>query len=267
MPAADRIVTLLDTFFHQGPNGKHKCLVFELLGPTIYFLVKWLSDDGGLDERMEPETMLKITKQLLEAVACLHKSGHQLSKHCFHEPETDKAVKKEDSQIIGQPNLEELIRLDGKPIDPSMPEQLIEAAGWNDWLDEDDEDIRLIDFTQTFAHGNEPAELSQLPGLECPETIFTDSFDYRVNLWRVGYTELPEEWETKWAQMQEEAGREPHTIPRGSDERSVLEQKFHDGIHDPSLRQLLPIIKGLMRFRPSDRMEASSALELLESFY
>jgi hypothetical protein len=47
--------------------------------------------------------------------------------------------------------------------------------------------------------------------------------------------------------------------------RSKLEQKFHDRVHDPSLKVLLPVIKGLMKFLPSDRMEASEALQLLDS--
>lgn len=49
-------------------------------------------------------------------------------------------------------------------------------------------------------------------------------------------------------------------------EASPLEKRFDDLVEnplDPPLRPLLPVIKGLTRFRPSDRMAASQALELL----
>lgn len=49
-------------------------------------------------------------------------------------------------------------------------------------------------------------------------------------------------------------------------EASPIEKCFDDLVEDPldpPLRALLPVIKGLMRFRPSDRMPASQALELL----
>lgn len=33
------IIQLLDGFLHEGPNGTHQCLVFELLGPTLANIV------------------------------------------------------------------------------------------------------------------------------------------------------------------------------------------------------------------------------------
>lgn len=45
-----------------------------------------------------------------------------------------------------------------------------------------------------------------------------------------------------------------------------LEKKFDELVQDPrdlSLRPLLPVIKGLVRFRTSDRLSAAQALELV----
>lgn len=47
-----------------------------------------------------------------------------------------------------------------------------------------------------------------------------------------------------------------------------VEKKFGDlqAVQDPldiSLQPLMPVIKGLMRFQPSDRLSASQALELI----
>jgi serine/threonine protein kinase len=69
---SENIIKLLDSFSHQGPNGNHQCLVFELLGPTIDHVV---ADYARSEDRLEPEVILKITRQLLRAVASMHKAG------------------------------------------------------------------------------------------------------------------------------------------------------------------------------------------------
>lgn len=35
-----RVVRLLDRFFHEGPHGKHMCMVFETLGDNLLALIK-----------------------------------------------------------------------------------------------------------------------------------------------------------------------------------------------------------------------------------
>lgn len=42
-----------------------------------------------------------------------------------------------------------------------MPKQMVKTTDWEIWIDEDEEDIRLIDFGQAFAHGHEPLKLDQ----------------------------------------------------------------------------------------------------------
>lgn len=69
---AHYIVQLLDEFSHQGPNGTHQCLVFELLGPTVAYIVE---DFYANDEKLEPETILRISEQLLQATAFIHRAG------------------------------------------------------------------------------------------------------------------------------------------------------------------------------------------------
>jgi hypothetical protein len=77
-------------------------------------------------------------------------------------------------------------RLDGTPLESGLPKQLVKAAEWVDLIDEDDEDIRLFDYGESFLQGKEPERLNQPGTLRVPETIFTHSFDYRVDLWRIG---------------------------------------------------------------------------------
>lgn len=70
---SEHIVRLLGSFIHQGPNGSHQCLVFELLGPTVDHVV---SDYHASGDRLEPENILQVTKQLLQGVASIHRAGY-----------------------------------------------------------------------------------------------------------------------------------------------------------------------------------------------
>jgi serine/threonine-protein kinase SRPK3 len=67
------IVRLLDHFVHQGPNGCHQCLVFELLGLSVDTIANDYSEGG---DQLDPETILKITNQLLQAVSFIHGVGY-----------------------------------------------------------------------------------------------------------------------------------------------------------------------------------------------
>ncbi|KND91968.1 Serine/threonine-protein kinase SKY1 [Tolypocladium ophioglossoides CBS 100239] len=60
--ASEYIAQLLDSFIHVGPNGVHQCLVSELLGPSVDTVV---ADYHAGGDRLEPENILRITRQLL----------------------------------------------------------------------------------------------------------------------------------------------------------------------------------------------------------
>jgi gentisate 1,2-dioxygenase len=45
--------------------------------------------------------------------------------------------------------------------------------------------------------------------------------------------------------------------------QSKLQQIFGERVQEQTLRPLLPVIQGLMRFKPSERISASWVLELL----
>lgn len=64
-------------------------------------------------------------------------------------------------EVLGIPESEELTRRDGKPLGKGVPGQLVKAAGWDNWVDEDDEDIRVFDLGESFREGAEPEKLAQ----------------------------------------------------------------------------------------------------------
>jgi len=188
--AAHRIARLLDSFVHDGPNGRHQCLVFELLGPTVDWVVSDYHQGG---ERLDTAVVLRITRQLLQALVSIHNAGYAHgdvsgSNLAFTARRLARLPLKSMLKVLGEPKAEPLVRLDGQLLSPGMPEQLVETTGWLDWIDEDEEDVRLIDVGEAFAHGKEPAELAEPGKLQAPEGIFMGKFDYRVDLWRAGCT-------------------------------------------------------------------------------
>ncbi|EQC35790.1 CMGC/SRPK protein kinase [Saprolegnia diclina VS20] len=62
-----RVVKLIASFEHRGPNGLHMCMVFEMLGDNLLTLIK------RYDYKGIPLPLLKvISKQMLEGMAFLH---------------------------------------------------------------------------------------------------------------------------------------------------------------------------------------------------
>lgn len=66
-------VQLFDWFRHEGPNGIHNCLVTELLGPSIS---EALQVNGDLEGFQAPDTILRTSRQLLEAIEFAHQAGY-----------------------------------------------------------------------------------------------------------------------------------------------------------------------------------------------
>ncbi|KAH8782036.1 kinase-like domain-containing protein [Hyaloscypha sp. PMI_1271] len=294
--AIHRIVRQLDDFVHYGPNGCHQCLVFELLGPSVDNIANDYREGG---DQLDAETILKITTQMLEAVSFIHEVGYAHgdisgSNLVFTCPRLAFLPQNDLFEILGVSEFEALARVDGQALEPGVPKQLVKKAGWVNWIDEDDEDIRLIDFGEAFVQRSKPNRLAQPPDLWAPETIFTDHFYHRLDLWRAGITiysflfgsrpfqhwggldklvpqminfveELPAEWQPQWELMQITAAQMGKRRTTTAPTQPKLDQRFHDNIRDPALQPLLPVIRGLTRFRPSDRISAAEALDMLPS--
>jgi serine/threonine-protein kinase SRPK3 len=71
-PSSKYIVQLLEQFVHKGPNGSHQCLVLELLGPSINAVIH---HQNKQKQRLTPNTILKFSKQLLQAIDFMHSTG------------------------------------------------------------------------------------------------------------------------------------------------------------------------------------------------
>jgi serine/threonine protein kinase len=78
-PDSQHITILLDEFQHEGPNGKHQCLVFEAMGATAASLVEELPENKpkmyGKVERYPKWIAKKILLHALRGLAFLHRNG------------------------------------------------------------------------------------------------------------------------------------------------------------------------------------------------
>ena len=61
------IVYLNDWFKHQGPNGVHICMSFEVLGPNLLNLIRQSKHQG-----LEIDRVKKMTKQILMGLEYMH---------------------------------------------------------------------------------------------------------------------------------------------------------------------------------------------------
>lgn len=64
----DYVLPVLDQFEHNGPNGQHVCLVFEVLGHHLTFQTSKFEDG-----RLPVKTVRSITRQLLLGLDFLHR--------------------------------------------------------------------------------------------------------------------------------------------------------------------------------------------------
>lgn len=69
-PGHKHVQQLLDSFYIQGPNGKHLCIVWELMGPSLSAVADTLPA-----RRLDTKLALKFIEQLLQAVDYIHSCG------------------------------------------------------------------------------------------------------------------------------------------------------------------------------------------------
>merc|ERR1719217_974561 len=62
------VVQLVDYFEHYGPNGKHVCMVFEVMGPTVLALIKRYNFKG-----VPLEIVRKVASHTLIGLDYLHR--------------------------------------------------------------------------------------------------------------------------------------------------------------------------------------------------
>lgn len=145
------ITALLDDFHLDGPNGRHDCIVTKLTRMNIQDTRETSRCCGLLHVRVARA----VIAQLVHAVAFCHENGivHgdiYLNNIMFHfPPSTDVNALSQEAfyERFGQPVTMPVKRLDGAPLGPGVPEQVVGAV----WLGCASKKVTLADCAISLA--------------------------------------------------------------------------------------------------------------------
>ncbi|PLB46017.1 kinase-like protein [Aspergillus steynii IBT 23096] len=276
------VMRILDHFSLNGPNGTHRCLVLELLGPSVPDFIEARFADGRL-----PGTLAKtIAKQALVGLDLLHDykiaHGDLHSRNlAFVMAPMDTVSEHEFIKILGKPDIGHVHRTDGKNLGPGVPEYIVKPARTTSWPLP--HTVKIIDFGESFLQHNFPPTLHTPLVVRAPEVIFHDRLDYRLfeifvgqppfdslfttpqilvgQMQEITNEMLPERWMGAW-----EAMRGGDTMEdSGPGLQEWLEKMYFDGERKADLAKedivkLGHIIQRLLRFEPSSRASVKEIL-------
>ncbi|KAF2217660.1 hypothetical protein CERZMDRAFT_108335 [Cercospora zeae-maydis SCOH1-5] len=171
-PGRRHIRMVLDSFFIEGPNGRHNCVITEVAGPSLNDLynVPGMGYTAGA-RRLRANIARKVNSQIIEAIDFLH-----FNRVCHGDLTTS--------------NL--LLHL--KSIDDWKENEIYQHF-----------DVCLVDFGEAFQF-EEPVKSEDIgiPFMyRAPETIFESKYDRFSEIWALASNgamkgKLPDPWWKRW---------------------------------------------------------------------
>ena len=200
-PGKHHVQQLLDHFEHEGPNGRHRCLVFEPMGRNLNQYQEAYEDEQrepAFDQKVDlPMNLpLKFTrhlcKQLIMALYYLHgqkiihldiQPGNILFAPSFT---IDEHTYESDAYHIVPK------RVDGQPLGDGDPKYLLEAETLQDAVPftapPPDFRIVLADLGSASSMEDSNNGLHSYPLLlQAPEVALELPFDEKADIWNLGY--------------------------------------------------------------------------------
>ncbi|KZF25835.1 kinase-like protein [Xylona heveae TC161] len=292
-PGFQHLLSMMNHFHLNGPNGTHNCLVLELLGPSVAELV----ERRYSDERLPGALAKSIARQALLGLDCLHE--HKIAHGDLHTrnllftiPSIQGLQEQELLAKLKPPETAIVKRKDGKVLCPGVPEYLVRPTCYPAERSLSTQRIKIADFGESFL-GNEVAERLHTPlVVRAPEAIFGDRLDYRVDLWSMGCMlfelvtgqppfdsimikpvslvsqmlettgeDLPERWKPTWHIMN---GINPNAESGITLQDWLEEVYFHDGkkvdFGKEDILKLGKLVHIMLRFEPPARASARDIL-------
>ncbi|KAF5671417.1 serine kinase [Fusarium heterosporum] len=195
---AQHVTQLLAEFEHQGPNGAHKCLAFEPMGPSVNSMVEELPQfkprKYGMNIRYPPQMAKSILKQSLQGLAFLHRNdiahGDFQPGNMLFSLETIDAL--EEDVLRQEENVETrsisppVKRLDGKQ-DRWAPSYLCVAQPLASFASTADNfKIKLSDMGGAYFFDDPPKNPLTPAGLRAPELVLSGEVNRSLDVWSFG---------------------------------------------------------------------------------
>ncbi|KAJ3555795.1 hypothetical protein NP233_g12125 [Leucocoprinus birnbaumii] len=292
-PESQHILSLLDTFEHVGPNGKHVCLVFKAMGPDMSRFRREFPS-----YRIPIPLLKSISRQLLLALAFLHDTCQVI--HSDIKPEIILIETTKINVLFEMASLKTLLsRLPSfdPPNDFYIQSSQISSAK-EDLSCATEVSIRLAD----FGTGGKPKlsmafSLINPEMLRTPEVILGAKWDRKIDIWNLGLiiwelaqgalifdgrwsASAPYTSEAHLAQMEAVLGKVPQSLLSRSRHRDrffdgedqlLVPQTFpnmpletiftNPGMSESDKVLFLDMIKSMIQLEPRKRPDARSLLE------
>ena len=205
-PGRGFVTFLLDEFTISGPNGDHRCLVSEALGPNVHDL-----KESFTCELLPLKIARRVVVQLALGLAYVHlcdvvHGGQQKSpcrfSMCRSLPSLDVHIKNiackppnihswSTAQVyehLGPPAKEIVMRNDGKPLGPEIPPYVVPPAIPLDSSGSTECNISLLDFGEaSFASALRHKWHAPLL-LQAPEALLGESVGQPADVWAFACT-------------------------------------------------------------------------------
>ncbi|KAI0841695.1 kinase-like protein [Hypoxylon sp. FL0890] len=284
---------LLDFFPVRGPNGTHLCLVFPLLGPSLKRMWK----------RLSKSSRHRVCRQIASGLTFLHEQGicHgdlTPSNILFELRDIQTWSEAQIYDTFGDIRTEEL-RLHNGSYSEHAPKEVVRAVEFTNLEDHLLDNIRIIDFGQSYnanepptglgtplfyfppelCFGYPPSKKSDVWALAC--IIFEvqtwrplvpmvfQNFEILVGTLRFTLGTLPLEWRTKYSD--DYASNDLHGQGAPDiwfDEKFPLEWPLPSLIDEKASHlspdekeELLHLLRAMLAFEPSQRISAKEVLD------
>ncbi|KFA45857.1 hypothetical protein S40293_09356 [Stachybotrys chartarum IBT 40293] len=175
------VAMLRDSFRISGPNGDHQCLVFPVLGPSLY--------NPEVNASLSDSARHQVCRQIADALAFLHSCGichGDLTPWniVFELPNIQIMSVNQLYELLGPINAEKLTLANRSPTSHG-PKQVIETPKLLGLDCSLLENIRIIDFGETFFTDTPPLSIGTPTGFFPPELCFGSLPSTQSDIWQL----------------------------------------------------------------------------------
>ena len=234
------VSVLLDSFWIEGPNGKHLCLTFEAAGPSISMLRR-------SEKKIRPDVMRSLALQMAEGLKELHDAGvisGDLSSNnlLLRLVDINSWTVEELHERLGHPIAVEIETAKGEPLDEHAPKAAYLPCRFNkdnnvfDFFNADllKPEIVFVDLAEGRLTSETPADHATGWSIEyaAPETLwFAEMQDQMSDVWALACIWYEMRTSTK---LFEDSHRGPEGIQNNIVETiGAIPESWHDRLPPP----------------------------------